>query len=597
MGLRSVSVNGDAGKTTEHPWWKEAAVYQIYPASYNDSNDDGIGDIPGITQKLEYIQSLGVDVIWVCPMYDSPQIDMGYDISDYEAVYPPYGTVQDVEALINEVHSRGMKIILDLVVNHTSDQHAWFKESRSSKTNPKRDWYIWKPAKYDSDGTRKPPNNWRSNFGGSVWEWDELTQEYYLHLFCPEQPDVNWENEETRKAIYQSAMIFWLDKGVDGFRIDTVNMYSKPTGYPDAPIKDPAAEWQEAGLVYCNGPRMDEYLGEMNAILSRYNAMSVGECPFTPDPARVLGYVSEKEARLNMVFQFDSVDVGMGSVFKYMTKPFNYTLADVKSAIGRTQKLIDGTDGWTTSFIENHDQARSISRFGNDSPQWRSRSGKMLAMLFASLSGTLFMYQGQEIGMINIPQDWPIEEYKDVDTINYYAEVGRRNPNDPGAQISAKAALQNLARDHARTPMQWSSEVNAGFTSDSAKPWMKANTSAQEGINVADESRDSSSVLDFWKQMLKLRKTYSDCLIHGGYKLVDGDNPTVFSFTKSSTAGHFKALVICNFSSKESELPLIEDLDAAELIFDNVSETQAGARSTLQPWEGRLYIVKKDTEA
>ncbi|KAI5270985.1 alpha-glucosidase [Aureobasidium subglaciale] len=597
MGLRSVSVNGDAGKTTEHPWWKEATVYQIYPASFNDSNDDGIGDIPGITQKLGYIQSLGVDVIWVCPMYDSPQIDMGYDISDYEAVYPPYGTVQDMEVLIKEVHSRGMKIILDLVVNHTSDQHAWFKESRSSKTNPKRDWYIWKPAKYDSDGTRKPPNNWRSNFGGSVWEWDELTQEYYLHLFCPEQPDINWENEETRKAIYQSAMISWLDKGVDGFRIDTVNMYSKPTGYPDAPIKDPAAEWQEAGLVYCNGPRMDEYLGEMNAILSRYNAMSVGECPFTSDPARVLGYVSEKEARLNMVFQFDSVDVGMGSVFKYLTKPFNYTLADVKSAIGRTQKLIDGTDGWTTSFIENHDQARSISRFGNDSPQWRSRSGKMLAMLFASLSGTLFVYQGQEIGMINIPQDWPIEEYKDVDTINYYAEVGRRNPNDPGAQASAKAALQNLARDHARTPMQWSSEVNTGFTGDSAKPWMKANTSAQEGINVADESKDSSSVLNFWKRMLKLRKTYSDCLIHGGYKLVDGDNPTVFSFTKSSTDGHSKALVICNFSGKESELPSIEDLDAAELIFDNVSETQAGARSTLQPWEGRLYIVKKDTEA
>ncbi|THW32610.1 alpha-glucosidase [Aureobasidium pullulans] len=590
MGFTSAQSGSEVRSTDQHPWWKEATVYQIYPASFNDSNDDGIGDIPGITQKLDYIQSLGVDVIWVCPMYDSPQVDMGYDISDYEAVYPPYGTVQDMEVLIHEVHSRGMKIILDLVVNHTSDQHAWFKESRSSKTNPKRDWYIWKPAEYDNDGSRKPPNNWRSIFGGSVWEWDELTQEYYLHLFCPEQPDINWENEEARKTIYQSAMISWLDKGVDGFRIDTVNMYSKPVGLPDAPIKDPTAQWQDAGLVYCNGPRMDEYLGEMNAILSRYNAMSVGECPFTPDPARILGYVSEKEARLNMVFQFDSVDVGIGSAHRYMTTPFNYTLADVKSAICRTQGLIDGTDAWTTSFIENHDQPRSISRFGNDSPQWRSRSGKMLAMLFASLSGTLFVYQGQEIGMINIPKEWPIEEYKDVDTIGYYAEVVRKDPNDTTTHDQTKAALQHLARDHARTPMQWSSQTNAGFTSESATPWMRANTSAQEGINVADETNDHASVLNFWRHMLQLRKTHAEVLVHGIFKLIDDDNPSVFSFIKTSPDTQSKAIVICNFSDKESKLPTIDGLSSSNMLIDNVSEAGTKDQSMLQPWEARLYI-------
>lgn len=287
------------------PWWKESVVYQIYPASYKDSNGDGVGDLPGIISELDYIKSIGVDVIWICPMYDSPQVDMGYDIRDYENVYPPYGTVQDMETLIAETHKRGMRIILDLVINHTSDQHKWFQESRSSKDNPKRDWYIWRPAKY-VNGERKPPNNWRSNFGGSVWTWDEHTQEYYLHLFCPEQPDVNFENDETRKAIYKSAITFWLDKGVDGFRIDTVNMYSKPADLADAPITEPDAEYQFAGFQYCNGPRMHEFLGEMNAIFSKYDAMTVGECPNTPDIEGVIKYVSAREKQLDMVFQFVS---------------------------------------------------------------------------------------------------------------------------------------------------------------------------------------------------------------------------------------------------------------------------------------------------
>ena len=527
---------------------------------------------------------------------------MGYDISDYEAVYPPYGTMEDMHTLIREVHARGMKIILDLVINHTSDQHKWFQESRSSKTNPKRDWYIWKPAKYDSDGTRQPPNNWRSNFGGSVWQWDELTEEYYLHLFCPEQPDINFECDAARQAVYESAMISWLERGVDGFRIDTVNMYSKPPGLPDAPVKDATTPWQDAGLVYCNGPRMDEYLGEMNTILSRYDAMSVGECPNTPDPARVLGYVSEKARKLNMVFQFDSVDVGIGKVSRYATAPFNYTLGDVKSAICRTQSLIGESDAWTTSFIENHDQARSISRFGNDSPRWRNRSGKMLAMLFASLSGTLFIYQGQEIGMINMPADWSIEEYKDVDSMNCYAEIVQKHGQDLTAQAYTKAALQHLSRDHARTPMQWTSQVNADFTSEDVTPWMRVNTSAQEGINVSDELDDESSVLNFWRGMLELRRNFPEVLIHGTFDMVDQSNPDVLSFVKTSRDSRSKVLVVCNFSDSESRLPLLKSLNMsqAELLCDNIPEVDTpreesrrdpGA-SLLQPWESRAYLFR-----
>ena len=588
------------------PWWKDAVVYQIYPASFKDSNNDGIGDIPGITQSLDYIQSLGCNVLWICPMYASPQVDMGYDISDYEAVYPPYGTMQDMNVLIEEVHRRGLRIILDLVVNHTSDQHAWFKDSRTSKDNPKRDWYIWQPAKYDSAGRRYPPNNWRSNFGGSVWEWDEQTQEYYLHLFCPEQPDLNWQSEDLRQSVYQSAMISWLERGIDGFRIDTVNMYSKPPGLPDAPVKDPKSPWQEAGLTYCNGPYMDRYLEEMNEILGRYDAMSVGECPFTPARERVIDYVSAKRRRLNMVFQFDTVDVGMGRVFKYVTIPFNYTLADIKQAICRTQGILDGTDAWTTTFIENHDQARSVSRFGDDSSAWRCRSAKMLALVYASLSGTLFVYQGQEIGMINMPAEWPIDEYKDVDTINYYNEVARQTDHDPTALKSTKATLQHLARDHSRTPMQWTSAANAGFTSPEVTPWMRVNTSASEGLNVDDEETDTSSVLNFWRQMLQVRKDHSDLLVHGSFEVIDKPNPTVFSFAKRSSDLERCALVVCNFSGSRAVMPKLEGILAAQdsPVLTNLTEAQPidapcdfEFEGVLEPWEGRLYIIQRERQS
>lgn len=571
----------------QRPWWKDSVVYQIYPASFKDSNGDGIGDFNGIISELDYIRSIGVDVIWICPMYDSPQVDMGYDVRNYEDVYAPYGTMQDMERLISETHDRGMRIILDLVVNHTSDQHKWFLESRSSKDNPKRDWYIWRPARY-VNGERKPPNNWVSNFTGSAWEWDEHTQEYYLHLFCPEQPDLNWENPETRQAICKSAMEFWLERGVDGFRVDTVNMYSKGEML-DAPITDEGSEWQFAGYQYCNGPRMAEFLAEMNEVLKKYDAMTVGECPNTPDMKRVLEYVSAKSNQLNMVFQFDVVDVGQGP-YKFQTTPRNWTLPQFKTAIARTQDLIrPPSDGWTTVFLENHDQARSITRFTSDSPAHRIPGGKMLALMMCALSGTLFIYQGQELGMTNFPKTWGMEEYKDVDSTNYYKMVERRTGGNKQALEAAHASLQHLARDHSRVPMSWSTAPFNGFSPSDAKvaPWMRPLEDAHV-CNAEQQRGDKDSVLGFWKRMLRVRKEYSDLLVHGQYDDLDLGNEELYVFSK--TGGGKKAVCVCNFTEGRKGLVWPEGVrgEQLELLVSSVDEPVG---EELAPFEGRVYLV------
>ncbi|KAJ6101140.1 hypothetical protein N7499_000770 [Penicillium canescens] len=569
-------------------WWKNAIIYQIYPASFKDSNNDGIGDIPGIISSLDYITSLGVDVIWLCPMYDSPQIDMGYDVADYEKVYEPYGTVEDMEVLIDACHERGLRIILDLVVNHTSDQHKWFQESRSSKTNPKRDWYIWKPAKYDANGKRQPPNNWRSIFGGSAWEWDETTEEYYLHLFCVEQPDVNWENAVARRAIYESAMEFWLKKGVDGFRVDTVNMYSKQPGLGDAPVLDPKSDTQVAFSQFCNGPRIHEYLREMNDVLSKYDAMTVGECPNTHTLDGVLRYVSAAEKQLSMVFQFDLVDLGMGKDYKFLTTFPGWTLRDLKSAVKSTQDIIKGTDAWTTVFMENHDQGRSVTRFGSDkTPELRVRSAKMLAMMQSTLSGTQFIYQGQEIGMVNAPKEWTIDEYKDIDSTNYYQMTSKVTNNDPVELENAMASLQHLARDHSRLPMQWSADANAGFSpSSSAKPWMRPHDNYPE-LNVKLQETDDASVLSFWKQMTRLRKEYADAMVFGEFEILDEPNQNVFTYTKKGQ--NTSLLVVLNFSDKVQtfEKPDILMADNWKLLVGNVE----GPSEELQAFEGRVILI------
>lgn len=517
----------------------------------------------------------------ICPHYDSPQVDMGYDVSDYREIYPPYGTLEDCERLIAETHKRGLRIIFDLVINHTSDQHRWFKESRSSKQSAKRDWYIWRPAKYDEHGNRQPPNNWRSNFTGPAWTWDELTQEYYLNLFAPEQPDLNWENEKTRAAIYEDAMEFWLRRGVDGFRVDTVNMYSKGD-LVEAPVTEPNEATQFAGFQYCNGPRMFEFLAEMNDILSKYDAMTVGECPNTPDMARVKKYVSASEKALNMVFQFDVCDVGIGP-FKFQTTPFNWTLSDLKSAVARTQGIMAGSDAWSTAFLENHDQARAVSRYGNDSPEFRVASAKMLALMLVTLSGTLFVYQGQEIGMINMPLSWSMDEYKDLDSSNYYNMVKRNTNGDPKALEGAKKALQYLSRDHARVPMQWDSSANAGFST--AKPWMRANDSYPE-INAASQEGDSNSVLTFWKVLLQIRKKYLDTFVFGDFQCLDVDNQSTFTYSKTYLGQ--KVVVVLNFTSREQANNLPADCSDAQLLVGTVKD---GSAQTLAPYEGRVYSV------
>jgi alpha-glucosidase len=589
----------------EKKWWKEAIIYQIYPASFCDSNGDGIGDLPGITSKLDYLATLGINVLWVCPMYDSPQVDMGYDISNYEDVYRPYGTVEDMEVLIRETHARGMRIMLDLVINHTSDQHAWFKESRLSKDNPKRDWYIWRPAKLSPTGERLPPNNWRCNFGGgSAWQWDELTGEYYLHLFATEQPDLNWENPVTRRAIYASSMEFWLDRGVDGFRVDTVNMYSKPDALQDAPVIDPKAPFQPAGLLYCNGPRMHEFLSEMNSILARYGAITVGELPHTPDLDKVLQYVSAEAKQLDMVFQFDVVDTGFGKTHKYETTPRNYTLPDFKAAVARTQELIRGSDGWTTVFIENHDQARSVSRFTDDRPEYRVLGAKMLALMEACLSGTQYVYQGQEIGCVNVPKEtYPVENYLDIETILFLEMTRELHGADNKEELDkAFSALQYLARDHSRVPMAWNGKAKFGGFSEAAEraglevkePWMKPHPLAGE-INVASQLDDAESVLAFWRKVLRFRKEHADLLIYGDYRGLRPQDKDVFLFVKEHVGGGDKVVVLLNFTADERtvEMPSTEELgmQIGELV--PIMSTHRGKtrESVLAPFEGRVLLA------
>ncbi|KAB5558135.1 alpha-glucosidase [Coniochaeta sp. 2T2.1] len=579
----------DSGETKL--WWKEGVVYQIYPASFKDSNGDGLGDIPGIISKIDYLKNLGIDIVWVSPMFDSPQVDMGYDISDYEKVYPPYGTVEDMDTLIEACHSRGMRLILDLVINHTSEEHAWFKESRSSKDNPKRDWYIWKPPRYDAEGNRQEPTNWRSYFSGSTWEWDEHTQEYYLHLFAKEQPDLNWENEECRNAIYDSSMRFWLDRGVDGFRIDTVNMYSKGLEFPDAPIIDPKQRYQPGWSIYANGPRMHEFVREMNVkVLNNYDAMTVGELPHTPDPAHVLKYVGLADKQLNMVFQFDIVDLGQGKAAKYWFQ--EWKLPVLKGIVAKWQQFIEGTDGWTTAFCENHDQPRSVSRYASDAPHYRVLSAKMLATMLCSLTGTLFVYQGQEIGMINVPRTWPIEEYKDIESINFHKHMKETTGDDPAAMKYVMDSINILGRDNARVPMQWDDTAHAGFTDRPEGGWMRVHDLYPE-INVAKQEKEGDSVLAFWRDMIKFRKEHADVLIYGGFEVFELDNEKTFVFAKTAQQGEKKAVVALNFTSEEQTV----DLPYAEEVVFRVGnypdgEAGQGKQKKLRPWEGRLYLSK-----
>ena len=575
----------------QREWWKEAIIYEIYPASFKDSNSDGIGDIPGIISKLDYLHDLGVDVIHLGPHYQSPQVDMGYDISDYEAVHPPYGTVEDVQALIDATHARGMKIIFDLVINHSSDQHKWFQESRSSKNNPKRDWYVWRPARWDNDGNRHPPNNWRSHFTVPAWMWDEETEEYYLHIYAPEMPDLNWENEETRRAIYNSSMIFWLERGIDGFRIDTVNKYSKDIAFPDAPIKEPGEETQPAEQFYNNGPRIHEYLGEMKNVFDRYGALALGELshfPYTEE--RVLQFVSASTGQLNMVFNYALNALGQKRESGQTSRsPFN--IPAFKKEMSRWQRFASDSDGWVTIFLENHDSPRFISKFGIDgSAEEEVRRAKMIAMLMATMTGTLVLYQGQELGMSNAPRSWPAEEFKDVRSVNMVKKAKETCKGDSPCMKKAIDEMWETARDHARMPMQWDSGPNAGFTEEYIVPWMRVNDDWKTK-NAEAQSGNPLSLLSFWKRILKLRKEHGDLFIYGTYDFCVTEEEELFAFTKDW--GSRKALTILNMSGEEKNWQGAESIlgEEGKILAENIGGGSQ-RHKTLSAWEARVYVTE-----
>ncbi|KLO11209.1 glycoside hydrolase family 13 protein [Schizopora paradoxa] len=575
-------------------WWKEAVIYQIYPSSFCDSNGDGIGDINGIITKLDYLKDLGVDALWLCPIFKSPQVDMGYDISDYCDIDPRYGTLQDWDRLVAEMHARNMKIIMDLVANHTSDQHEWFQESRSSNSNPKRDWYYWRPPKFDANGERLPPNNWKSMQQVSAWDWDETTGEYYLHLYDQAQPDLNWENPEVRAAVH-SAMKFWLDRGCDGFRLDVINKISKVPGLPDAPIVNPDEYLQPAGVMYVNGPRVHEFIKEMDKnVLSKYDEiMTVGEVPMTQDMDALAKYVLPANHELNMVFQFQLMEIDASGPKEHLRhlEPKPWTVEELREVVSRWQMYRREDGFWNTIFIENHDTGRSVSRFGSDTPQWRAVTAKLLAMLQITQSGTLYVYQGEEIGMANVPTSWGIEEYKDVASLVYYNQILReRTERAKGGAVDMSdilSALQKKGRDNARTPMQWDASENAGF--GAGTPWMRVNDD-YKNWNVQEQLNRSDSTLAFWKKALRLRKEH-EVLVYGDFRLLDepAHHETVFAFSRS--LGKAFVIVLLNFSDKEAtvnfEHASAEETSEATLLLSNYEE--AGAEIPLVPTQMQTF--------
>ncbi|RMJ06929.1 hypothetical protein CDV36_013480 [Fusarium kuroshium] len=567
----------------ERQWWKELVVYQIYPASFLDSNADGLGDLPGIISKLDYIQSVGATAIWLSPIFKSPQHDMGYDVSDYRDIHRPYGTVEDVEALIRGCHERDMKVLLDLVVNHTSHEHKWFKESRSSRTSSKRDWYFWRDPKFDSNGTRQPPNNWASIFGGSAWTWDEQTSQYYLSLFLPEQPDLNWANEEMRRATY-ADMKFWLDKGADGFRIDSMNLMSKHPDLPDAPITKPGSEFQPGDKYFASGPRMHDYIREMREeVLDKYDCMTVGELGFTKDEDSVASYVAKDRHELNMLFTGDIVDMDFGINHKYERDDFR--LSKLKAITNRWQGAMPKFNGWNSIYMDNHDSGRSLSRYGSDLPKYRKDAAKMLAIYLGTLSGTLFLLQGQEIGMANAPESWTIDDYIDVEGLNYYkSQLEKRGVGADMSDVMREMRLK--ARDNGRLPMQWNTDKNGGFT-QASKPWMRINDDFTDW-NVAQQEKDDDSVLAFWRQVLKLRQQEKDVFVYGQFdELPEYErSEEVFAYTMTSYDGRV-ALVLLNFSDKEQSVEVKGYTGWKKLLGKNVETIEGGVE--LRPYEGVVY--------
>lgn len=549
-------------------WKKDAVCYQIYPRSFKDSNGDGIGDLKGIISKLDYIKDLGIDVIWICPMYKSPNDDNGYDISNYKDIMSDFGTMDDFNELLEEVHKRDMKLILDLVINHTSDEHEWFLESRSSKTNGKRDWYIWREGK---DG--KEPNNWESIFGGSAWEYDEKTDEYFLHLFSKRQPDLNWENKEVRKALYDTVN-WWLDKGIDGFRVDAISHIKKEPGLKDMP-NPKGLEYVPSFDKHMNVDGIHVFLDELKReTFAKYDIMTVGEANGVKAEEADL-WVGEKNGKFDMVFQFEHLDLWDEK------ENSELDVVALKETLSKWQDSLYNV-GWNALFIENHDIVRVVSKWGNDKEYWKE-SSKALAMMYFMQQGTPFIYQGQEIGMTNVKFD-KIEDYNDVRSLKQYSENVKRG-------MSPEEALHKEAvrsRDNARTPMQWDSSEKAGFTTGT--PWLGINPNSKY-INVEAQKDDSDSILNFYKSLINIRKKYTT-FIDGKYTLLLPDDKQIYAYTRKDENGEF--LVICNLTAQEADFELDYKLNDYEVLLSNYEDNciQDESKIMFKPYEAKIYKMK-----
>ncbi|MBU8565371.1 alpha-glucosidase [Virgibacillus pantothenticus] len=555
---------------TEKNWWKESVVYQIYPRSFHDSNGDGIGDLQGIIQKLDYLKKLGIDVIWLSPVYDSPNDDNGYDIRDYQKIMDEFGTMEDFDALLEEAHKRGLKIVMDLVVNHTSDEHAWFVESRSSKDNPKRDYYIWKKGKENG----QPPTNWESAFSGSAWKYDEATGEYFLHMFSEKQPDLNWENPAVRNDVYQ-MMRWWLDKGIDGFRMDVINLISKDQTMPERE-PDPGKELVSAFEFHMNGPRIHEFLHEMNQkVLADYDIMTVGEMPgATVEDAKL--YTGEEREELNMVFHFEHMGLWNGPDGKWSNMPWKLT--DLKEILSKWQYGLE-KEGWNSLYWNNHDQPRVVSRFGNEK-EYREKSAKMLATLLHGMKGTPYIYQGEEIGMTNVR--FPsIDDYEDIELINWYNERLAQGHN----KEKLMEAIYAIGRDNARIPMQWNGNPHAGFTT--GEPWLKVNPN-YININVEAALADPESIFYYYQQLIALRKQ-EPTIVHGKFELLLEDSEEIFAYTRNYQDDTL--LVVCNFTAQNQTCELLNLSAGKEILITNEATDTMHTLSqfTLNPYEAFVY--------
>lgn len=551
-------------------WWKEAVVYQIYPRSFMDSNGDGIGDLNGITEKLDYLKELGIDVIWLSPVYQSPNDDNGYDISDYQAIMTEFGTMEDYDRMLARAHELGIKIMMDLVVNHTSDEHAWFVESRKSVDNPYRDFYIWRKGKED----KKEPNNWGSCFSGSAWKYDEQTDMYFLHLFSKKQPDLNWDNPKVRDHVFD-MMNWWCEKGIDGFRMDVISLISKPEGLPDGIPGENG--YADSGCA--NGPRVHEYLQEMNRkVLSKYDLITVGEAAgVTLEEAKK--YANADGSELNMVFQFEHVSGSEHEKTHYgKWDGHKMPLPEWKANLSKWQTGLSH-EAWNSLYLSNHDQPRSVSRYGNDSEEYRERSAKLLATCLHMMQGTPYVYQGEELGMCNAYFD-KLEDYRDIESINAYHELTEQCGVSHEEMMGY---LKRISRDNARTPMQWDDSKNAGFTTGT--PWLKVNSNYPE-VNAKAQVNDPDSVFSYYKKLIRLRHE-NEIIVYGDYELLEAESEETFIYKRTYENEHL--MVLCNFTDHEVSVTdaVMEQIpDGAEKLIANYADDMG---QTLRPYEAKVY--------